>query len=152
MFKDGSWYEGMFARDRPHGEGLEQQNGCTESNVVYDFGTVTSRQPLSGCPHHHALIISVAYYDKRYKIPSSERMPRASAIGRVLRDPLLAGYPIENVIALTDEEATKDAILKAFERLRISTGAHSTIMVYFDCVAAEVYTCPPSMESAVCSR
>ena len=34
-------------------------------------------------------------------------MPRASALARVLRDPLLAGYPVENVTSLTDEEATK---------------------------------------------
>ena len=155
LFADGSWYEGEFQRDRQHGEGLEQMPGCTESNVVYDFGSLVSRQPLSGCPHHHALIISIAYFKKRYKIPSSERMPRASAIGRVLRDPLLAGYPIENVISLTDEEATKDAIIKAFERLRASTSANSTILIYFDGVAAEVtagpeagyYLCPFDYDS-----
>jgi len=43
-----------------------------------------------------------------HRLFNSDRQPRASALGRVLREPLLAGYPLENVVALTDEEATKE--------------------------------------------
>ncbi len=45
----------------------------------------------TGCPHHFALVVSIAYFRARYRIPNSERQPRASALARILKDPLLAG-------------------------------------------------------------
>ena len=123
-------------------EGLEQIHGHTESGVKYSQGSLLHRQPLSGCPYHYALIISVAFYKQKFRLFNSDRQPRASALGRVLREPLLAGYPLENVMALTDEEATKEAIEAAIERLRTSTSSNCTIFFYFDGAAAEIATGP----------
>jgi hypothetical protein len=38
--------------------------------------------------------------------------PRASGLGRVLSDPLLAGYPLENVTVLADGDATRDNLVR----------------------------------------
>ncbi len=38
--------------------------------------------------------------------------PRASGLGRVLSDPLLAGYPLENVTVLSDGDATRDNLVR----------------------------------------
>ncbi len=142
VWKEGHWYEGDWLRDRRHGEGLEQIHGHTESGVKYSQGTLEHRQPLAGCPYHYALIISLAFYKQKFRLFNSDRQPRASAFGRVLREPLLAGYPVENVVTLTDEEATKEAIERAIERLRTSTSSNCTVFLYFDGAAAEIATGP----------
>ena len=42
----------------------------------------------------------------------SGKQPRASGLGRVLSDPLLAGYPLENVTVLADGDATRDNLVR----------------------------------------
>ena len=142
IWKEGHWYEGEWLRDRRHGEGLEQLHGHTESGVKYSQGSLIHRQPLSGCPYHYALVITIAFYKQKFRLFNSDRQPRASAFGRILREPLLAGYPVENVMTLTDEEATKEAIERAIERLRTSTSSNATVVIYFDGCAAEIATGP----------
>ena len=141
-YADGQSHEGEWLRDRRHGEGLEQLHGHTESGVKYSQGSLIHRQPLSGCPYHYALVITIAFYKQKFRLFNSDRQPRASAFGRILREPLLAGYPVENVMTLTDEEATKEAIERAIERLRTSTSSNATVIIYFDGCAAEIATGP----------
>ena len=87
-----------WLRDRRHGEGLEQIHGHTESGVKYSQGTLEHRQPLAGCPYHYALVISLAFYKQKFRLFNSDRQPRASAFGRVLREPLLAEHGLQNIL------------------------------------------------------
>ena len=80
-------------RDRRHGEGLEQTADHTEARVTYEHGALASREPLAGCPFSYALVVTIAYYKNKWRVPKSDRQPRASALARVLKHPLLSGYP-----------------------------------------------------------
>jgi hypothetical protein len=55
----------------------------------------------------------------------------ADALYQVLIDEKKAGYPKKNVKLLTEEDATKQAILDALEDLKNKTTDKSTVMIYF---------------------
>ena len=55
----------------------------------------------------------------------------ATGLADMLKDPTRCAYPLNQVHLLTGEGATRASILSAFEELAQSTGAHSTVVIYF---------------------
>lgn len=78
----------------------------------------------------HALIIGVGRYGDRAIPTVSTTTNDARALGAVLRDPLLAAYPPEQVCVLTDADATRSAILDALEALA-QRAAGATALICF---------------------
>lgn len=76
--------------------------------------------------HGYALLVGVGQ-----DLPCT--VADASAMADLLRDPLRAAYPAEQVQLLTEADATREKVLAAFERLRKQTLADpdATAIVYF---------------------
>ena len=71
----------------------------------------------------HALLIGVGGYNME------ETVNDATALHNILADKSLAGY--KNIILLTEEQATRDGILKAFEKLINETNEDSSVLIYY---------------------
>jgi Caspase domain/TIR domain len=76
----------------------------------------------------HALVAQVAAYRH---VPPLPAVDDATAIAGVLTDPQGGGYPPGNVRVLTDDDATRDALISALDDLGRATDADSTVFVYF---------------------
>lgn len=55
----------------------------------------------------------------------------ATAIYNILADEQLAGYPEENIILLTEKNATRQRILEAFDALILKTDDKSSVMLFY---------------------
>jgi hypothetical protein len=76
----------------------------------------------------HGLVIQVTSYAHVTSLPEVDD---ANAIASVLVDPALAGYPPQNVRMLTDDGASRAAILASLDDLATRAGADATVFVYF---------------------
>lgn len=76
-----------------------------------------------------ALVIGIG----KYKRPGINRLPNAVADARAIRDYLIniGGIPKENVMLLTDEEATLTGIREKMEQLSWRAGKDSEVFIYF---------------------
>jgi hypothetical protein len=79
----------------------------------------------------HALIIGVGQYQhmSKYNVPIAAR--DAAAVAETLQNPSICGYPAGQVILLTDQDATRAAILSALEILSARMDAESTLFLFF---------------------
>ncbi len=86
-----------------------------------------SQEPhTSSFAHGYALLIGVGG-----DLPVS--VQDAKALYRLFTDPKRAGYPADHVVLLTEQDATRDGILQAFDRLieLANRDAEATVVVYF---------------------
>ena len=72
----------------------------------------------------HALLIGIGA-----DLPLTVR--DASALYNVLADDELAGYPLENILLLTEKEATREGILDAFDTLIERTNNESSVLLFY---------------------
>jgi pimeloyl-ACP methyl ester carboxylesterase len=79
---------------------------------------------MSRLKNAHALLIGIGN-----DLPGTVR--DAIAINNILEDERLAGYNPENIILVTEKEATREGILKAFDTLIERTDENSTVMLYY---------------------
>ena len=79
----------------------------------------------------HALLVGVG----SYKYRASQNVPvtvrDAQEIETVLTDPLLCGYPAENVTVLSDDKAGKESIEAQLKGLAERTDKDSTVFLFF---------------------
>lgn len=79
----------------------------------------------------HALVIGVG----RYRHMSSYNVPIAAkdadAVAEALKNPAICGYPSDQVTLLSDQNATRAAILTALESLTVKMDADSTLFLFF---------------------
>lgn len=103
-----------------------------------------------------ALLIGIGQaYTGRLALPSVVRAD-AEAIGRVLTDPKLCGYPPENVRQLLDEEATRIHIIEGFRWLSLNSKDTDTVLIFFSGHGgrrphedgARTFLCPVDFDSA----
>ncbi len=85
----------------------------------------------------HALIIGVGQYQhmSKYNVPIAAS--DALAVAETLKNPSICGYPEGNVTLLTDQAATRAAILSTLDVLSASLDAKSTLFLFY--VAHGVY-------------
>ncbi len=72
----------------------------------------------------YALLIGVGA-----DLPASVR--DAQAIATLLKDPKIAGYPEENIQLLTEGEATREHILKAFDTLIEKADENASVLLFY---------------------
>lgn len=79
----------------------------------------------------HALVIGVGHYQhmSNYNVPIAAK--DAAAVAEMLKNPAICGYPADQVILLTDQNATRAAILSALESLVTKVDADSTLFLFF---------------------
>lgn len=79
----------------------------------------------------HALIIGVGQYQhmSKYNVPIAAR--DAAAVAETLKNPAICGYPEGNVTLLTDQAATRAAILSTLDVLSTHLDAESTLFLFF---------------------
>src|SRR5436853_3913452 len=79
-----------------------------------------------GFRHGHALLVGVGD-----DLPVT--VQDADALNKILTDPARAAYPEKQVEKLIEGAATREGILKAFDRLikRANTDPDATVVVYF---------------------
>jgi hypothetical protein len=79
----------------------------------------------------HALLIGVGLYQhiSQYNVPIAAR--DAEAVREALLDPDLCAYPAGQVTLLTNENATRAAVLSALEGLAAKLDAESTLFLFF---------------------
>lgn len=76
----------------------------------------------------HALVIGVSRYQQ---LPQLGDTQDARDVAAVLSDPACCGYPPGQVRTLTDDAATRAAILDALDALARDTRETSTVLVYY---------------------
>ncbi len=79
----------------------------------------------------HALVIGVGLYQhiSQYNVPIAAR--DAEAVSAALQDPARCGYPAGQVILLTNETATRQAILSKLDDLAQTLTAENTLFLFF---------------------
>lgn len=80
--------------------------------------------------HGRALIIGVANYEEVRSLPEAV-LNDARDTADALKSPLYCGYPAENVIVLTNEEATLEGLRKALADLASAAAADDTVVIFF---------------------
>jgi hypothetical protein len=78
----------------------------------------------------HALLIGVGKYQHNTYTPYAETAADARELAAVLRDPERCGYPDAQVTPLLDEQATRSAILNAFDTLA-QLGEDATLFLFY---------------------
>lgn len=73
----------------------------------------------------YALLIGISYEDGLDTIGDAED------VAELLRDPALCGYPAENVLLVTGDEADRNGILGAFDQLIERTDADASVFLYY---------------------
>jgi hypothetical protein len=79
-----------------------------------------------------ALVVGIAAYQQIRPLPAAVRSD-AEAIRAVLVDPLLCGYPPENVQVLLDGAATLAGLRSALANLAERSTATGTVLIYVSC-------------------
>ncbi|MCG2785812.1 MAG: caspase family protein [Anaerolineae bacterium] len=79
----------------------------------------------------YALVIGVGKYQymSNYNVPIAAK--DAAAVAETLQTPAICGYPADQVILLTDQAATRAALLSALETLAAKIDADSTLFLFF---------------------
>jgi hypothetical protein len=79
----------------------------------------------------YALVIGVGKYQymSNYNVPIAAK--DAAAVAETLQTPAICGYPADQVILLTDQAATRAALLSALETLAAKMDADSTLFLFF---------------------
>lgn len=79
----------------------------------------------------HALVIGVGLYQhiSQHNVPIAAR--DAEAVSAVLRDPARCGYPASQVTLLTNQAATRQAILSKLDALARTLTAENTLFLFF---------------------
>ncbi|NJN19060.1 MAG: caspase family protein [Oscillochloris sp.] len=86
--------------------------------------------PATFTPGYALLIgVSSSANEPRLNVPVAAAGIRA--VAHVLADPAFGAYPANQVTALSDADATRAGILDALDALALSTGADSTVFLYF---------------------
>ena len=80
---------------------------------------------MSKLKNAYALLIGIAYEDGLNTIGDAED------IAAILTDEQLCGYPSENVLLLTAEQADREGILDAFSRLKKITDENSSVFIFY---------------------
>lgn len=92
---------------------------------------MTRRSALSLGELSLALVVGVgAYQDRRFQ-PLPAAAAQAKELAAVLVDPAASQIPPDNVVALTDPDATRTAVLAALSSLTARVGADHTVCIYF---------------------
>ena len=86
-----------------------------------------------------ALVVGIAAYQQIHPLPTMVRSD-ADAIRAVLVDPLLCGYPPENVQVLLDGEATLAGLRSALANLAQRSTATGTVLIYLSCHGGRIET------------
>lgn len=73
----------------------------------------------------HGVVIGIANYQSINKLPETV-LKDARDVSALLVDPNYCGYPVNNVKALLDNEATRDKILAALDTLAQRSDQEST--------------------------
>ena len=86
-----------------------------------------------GFKQGYALVIGVSTYEpaQQLNVPRQATAEDAQAVADVLRNPQFCGYPANHVLVLKDQEATRENILKALERLAELAGPENTALVFY---------------------
>lgn len=84
---------------------------------------------MSAMENAFALVVGIANYEKIGKLPQTV-IKDARDIYQLLIDPQHCGYSKDNVALLTDEKATKTALLKALTQLAQQSDRDSTVFIY----------------------
>ena len=81
--------------------------------------------------HGYALVIGVGKYQhmSQHNVPIAAR--DAQAVAAALQNPAVCGYPGEQVLTLTDENASRVAVLAALDSLSAKLTAESTLLLFF---------------------
>ena len=80
--------------------------------------------------HGHALLIGVgSYQNEKWNAPVTRA--DAQAVADALRDPLVGGYPPEQVALLHDAAATTAGVTTALTALAARTTAQDTVLIFF---------------------
>ena len=79
-----------------------------------------------------ALVVGISAYQQINPLPAAVRAD-VDAIRAVLVDPLLCGYPSENVQVLLEEEATLAGLQSALVNLAQRSTATGTVLIYVSC-------------------
>jgi hypothetical protein len=77
----------------------------------------------------YALVVGISEYHNVRSLPKTV-LQDAKDIKELLVNPNYCGYLKENVTLLLDQEATKDAVVKAFQNLADESDRDSTIFIY----------------------
>ena len=86
-----------------------------------------------------ALLIGIGTgYPAGMKLPNVVRAD-AEALARVLIEPALCAYPIENVKLLLDEQATRDNIVQGLLQLASTAQLNDTVFLFFSGHGAQKY-------------
>lgn len=86
-----------------------------------------------------ALVVGIAAYQQVRPLSTVVRSD-AEAIRAVLMDPLLCGYPPENVQTLLDGEATLAGLRSALVNLAQRSTATGTVLIYVSCHGGRIET------------
>lgn len=78
----------------------------------------------------HALLIGVANYQKIARLPVGV-LNDVNDVAATLTSPHYCAYPVENVVTLLDENATRRAVLSGLESLATRAGSDDTVCVFF---------------------
>jgi hypothetical protein len=96
-----------------------------------------------------ALLIGIGEgYSPGLRLPRDVRAD-AEALGRVLEDPALCGYPKANVLVLLDDCATRENILAGLRRLVTTATSNDTVLIFFSGHGGRTTT-PGSDASFIC--
>lgn len=87
--------------------------------------------------HAHALLIGIANYRHVTPLPNTV-IEDVNEIGKTLIDPQICGYPRDNVILLTDMQATREGIQREMERLAARSNDQATVFFYLSAHGAQV--------------
>ena len=79
-----------------------------------------------------ALVVGFSAYQQINPLPAAVRTD-ADAMRAVLVDPLLCGYPPENVQVLLDDEATLVRLRSALAGLAQRSKATGSVLIYMSC-------------------
>lgn len=78
----------------------------------------------------HALLIGVGTYEnKKWNAPIT--VADATGVADALRNPAVSAYPAEQVMLLTDAQATRDGITRALQQFATQVGPDDTALLFF---------------------
>lgn len=82
-------------------------------------------------PTAHALLIATSSYAHAPQLDVPATVADAGAVAEVLRDPLLCGYPPEQVALLSAAAASREGVLAALDGLAARAGAGDTVFIFY---------------------
>jgi hypothetical protein len=89
----------------------------------------------------YGMIIGIAQYQNIKPLPATI-IKDANDIYNVLTDPDCGSYPAENVQLITDQQATREGILQAFDQLSKQCDAESSAFIYISSHGGQIESGP----------